>query len=66
MINIIGKDDKKCSMKQIFLIGNQCISDNNTMANSFNNYFINIGSSLAQKNQSVIDPLVFLQINVKL
>ena len=40
---IIGKDDNKCTVKHIdFLIGNHYVSDNNTIANSFNNYFINI------------------------
>ena len=52
-------------MKQIdFLIGNQYVSDNSTIANSFNNYFINIGGSLAKTIKSDIDPLVFLHTNV--
>ena len=47
-------------MKQIdFLIGNQYVSDNSTIANSFNNYFTNIAGSLAKTINSDIDPLVF-------
>ena len=53
-------------MKQIdfFYIGNQYVSDNSTIANSFNNYFTNIGGSLAKTIKSDIDPLVFLHTNV--
>ena len=52
-------------MKQMdFLIGNQYVSDNSTIANSFNNYFTNIGGSLAKTIKSDIDPLVFLHTNV--
>ena len=52
-------------MKQIdFLIGNQYVSNNSTIANSFNIYFTNIGGSLAKTIKSDIDPLVFLHTNV--
>ena len=52
-------------MKQIdFLIGNHYVSDNSTIANIFNNYFANIGGSLAKTIKSDIDPLVFLHTNV--
>ena len=52
-------------MKHIdFLIGNHYVSDNNTIANSFNNYFINIGNSLSKKIKSAVDPLIFLKPNV--
>ena len=52
-------------MKQIdSLIGNQYVSDNSTIANSFNNYFTNIGGSLAKIIKSDIDPFVFLHTNV--
>ena len=46
------------------MIGNQYVSDNSTIANSFNNYFTNIGGSLAKTIKSDIDPLVFLHTNV--
>ena len=52
-------------MKQIdVLIGNQYVSDNSTIVNSFNNYFTNIGGSLDKTFKSDIDPLVFLHTNV--
>ena len=46
------------------MIRNQYVSDNSTIANSFNNYFTNIGGSLAKTIKSDIDPLVFLHTNV--
>ena len=48
-----------------FLINGQYISDSKTIANSFNNYFINIGSSLASSIKSVNDPLLYFQTNKK-
>ena len=50
--------------KLIFLIRNQYVSDNSTIANSFNNYFTNIGGTLDKTIKSDIDPLVFLHTNV--
>ena len=32
-----------------FLLNNQYISDDGIVANAFNNYFINVGSSVAKK-----------------
>ena len=53
-------------MNQIdFLINCQYISNSNTIANSFNNYFINVGNSLASSIQSENDPLLYLQTNIK-
>ena len=64
--NMIGKEDNRCYMNQIdFLINGQYISNNNTIANSFNNYFINVGNSLASSIQSENDPLLYLQTNIK-
>ena len=48
-----------------FLINGQYISDSKTIANSFNNYFINIGSSLASSIKSENDPLLYFQTNKK-
>ena len=47
--NIIGKEEKSTIKYKEFLINNMYISDNETISNSFNNYFINVGSSLAKK-----------------
>ena len=58
---MIGKEDSGCFMNQIyFLINGQYISNNNTIANSFKNYCINVENSLASSIQSENDPLVYL------
>ena len=60
--NIIGKEDKSTSKKQtIFLINNQYTTEKQTIANSFNNYFINVGSSLSKNITSGIDPMTYVQ-----
>ena len=60
--NIIGKEDKGTSIKQtIFLINNQYTTEKQTIANSFTNYFINVGSSLSQNRTSGIDPMTYVQ-----
>ena len=64
--SMIGKDNSECSKYQIdFLINVQYSSNSNTIANSFNNYFTNVGYSLASSIQSENDPLVYLQTNIK-
>ena len=61
MKTIIGKDDSRRSIKHInFLINSQYISDNNRIANTFNNYFKNVGSSLARNIQTETNPLVYV------
>ena len=60
--NIIGKEDKRCSVRNIdFLINNQYISDSKVIANAFNMYFINVGSSLANNIHSKSNPLLYVQ-----
>ena len=60
--NIIGKEDNRRSAKDIvFLIDNQYISDGKIIANTFNNYFVNVGSSLAKNIQSETDPLHYIE-----
>ena len=39
------------------------ISDNVTIADSFNEYFVNVGKSLAQKITSTDDPLSYIDYN---
>ena len=57
---MIGKEDNRYSLNHIdFLINGKYISDN------FNNYFINIGSSLASSIKSENDPLLYFQTNKK-
>ena len=49
----------------IFLINTLYTTHNQTIAKSFNNYFINVGSSLANNKTSDIDPMIFLQYYYK-
>ena len=47
---IINKEDNRYSAKDIvFFINRQYISDGKIIANTFNNYFVNVGSSLLKK-----------------
>ena len=60
--NIIGKVDHRRPIHHIdFLLNNQYISDDGIIANAFNNYFINVGSSLAKNIRSDINPLFYAQ-----
>ena len=57
---MIGREHGRYSTHQIdFLINGQFISNSNTIANNFNNYFINVGSSLSSSIKSENDPLVY-------
>ena len=38
-------------------------SESKTIANSFNDYFINVGSTLANNIHSNVDPLLYIQSN---
>ena len=59
--NIIGKEENRCSVKNIeFLINNQYTSDSKTIANAFNKYFINVGSTLANNMHSTTNPLLYV------
>ena len=60
--NIIGKEDNRRPAKDIvFLINNKYISDGKIIANTFNNYFVNVGSSLAKNIQTATDPLHYFE-----
>ena len=64
MKRILGKD-KQISEKQIdFIINNQLVSDNAIIANTFNNYFINVGRTLAHQIKSNTNPLSYIDRNV--
>ena len=61
---MIGREDGRYSTNQIdVLIHDQYISNSNTMGNHFNNYFINVGSSLSSSIKSENDPVVYFQTN---
>ena len=60
--NIINKEDNRRSAKElVFLINNQYISDGKIFANTFNNYFVNVGSSLAKNIPTETDPLHYIE-----
>ena len=62
--NMIDREDGRYSTNQIdFRIHGQYISNSNTIANNFNNYFIHVGSSLSSRIKSENDPLVYFQTN---
>ena len=62
--DIIGKENKHTSKKHTtFLINNHYITDTQTIANSYNDYFINVGSTLAKNIISDIDPLSYVLHN---
>ena len=49
-------------MKNLF-INNKITSDGKEIANRYNNYFVNIGRSLAQQITNTINPLSFINTN---
>ena len=64
---MIGKEDSRCHMNQIdFLINGQYISNSNTIANSFNNYFINVGNSLASSIEGTAYSSILKDMNTEL
>ena len=59
---IISKEDNRHSEKHTcFLINNQYISDSKIIANTFNNYFVYVGSSLAKNIQTETNPLQYFE-----
>ena len=52
---------KRFKKLYIFFINNQYTTQHQTIANSFNNYFINVGSSKAKNITSDIDPMMYVQ-----
>ena len=61
---MIGKvDHHKVKKHTTFLINNQYSSDSKIIANHFNEYFINVGSSLVNNIKSHTDPVMFVQQN---
>ena len=61
---IIGKEDNSYSTHhKEYLINNMYTSESKTIANSFNDYLINVGSTLANNIHSNVDPLLYIQRN---
>ena len=61
---MIGKvDHHKVKKHTTFLINNQYSTDSKIIANQFNEYFIKVGSALANNIKSHVDPLSYVQRN---
>ena len=62
--NIVGKDQKNHHIQtQHFLVENKEVSDSFEVANIFNDYFIKVGSNLAEQIISDINPLSYVNHN---
>ena len=60
--HIIGKEEGSHSIQlKEFVINKMYITDPKIITNSFNDYFIYVGSSLANNIKCNIDPLVYVQ-----
>ena len=60
--HIIGKEEGSHSIQfKEFVINKMYITDPKIIANSFNDYFINVSSSLANNINSNVDPLLYVQ-----
>ena len=60
--HIIGIEEGSHSIQlKEFVINKMYITDPKIIANSFNDYFINVGSSLANNINSNVDPLLYVQ-----
>ena len=61
---IIGRDDNSYSThRKEYLINNIYTSESKIIANSLNDYFINVGSTLANIINSNVDLLLYIQSN---
>ena len=61
--HIIGKEERSQTRKLEFNINNRVTSDSHSIANHFNNYFVNVGKNLAEKIVTHIDPLTYITYN---
>ena len=60
MKSIIGKNSCNSKRKLKFTINNEIVSDSQTIANEFNNFFTNIGPALADKITCSVDPMSYV------
>ena len=58
--NIIGKESNSTKKTSSFCIENKVITDNIDVANTFNDFFVSIGPSLAKKIQSNVSPMSYV------
>ena len=62
--NILGKDHNKRKKQHSFFINNNYVTDSLQIANAFNKFFVSIGSLLAKKIKSDVNPLLYVDNNV--
>ena len=62
--NILGKDHNKRKKHHSFFINNNYVTDSLQIANAFNKLFVSIGSLLAKKIKSDVNPLLYVNNNV--
>ena len=61
--HIIVKEERSQTRILEFNINNRVTSDSHSIANHFNNYFVNVGKTLTEKNVTHIDPLTYITYN---
>ena len=61
---ILGKDQNKRKKQHSFFINNNYVTDSLQIANAFNKFFVFIGSLLATKIKSDVNPLLYVDNNV--
>ena len=60
---MVDRDNKNLKQNQCeFLVNNQLTTDNNIIANAFNDYFVNVRKSLSANIVSNVDPLSYVDM----
>ena len=60
-ISLAKKTNIQLKTPTIFLINNQYTTDRQTISNTFNDYFINVGNSLAKNKNSDVNLMLYVQ-----
>ena len=61
---IIAKEDRSSAMQSEFIIDNDPTTNSEVIANSFNDFSVNVDKNLAENIKSDIDPLKYITNNV--
>ena len=61
---IIAKEDRSSTVQSEFIIDSDPTTNSEVIANSFNDFFVNVGKNLAENIKSDIDPLKKITNNV--
>ena len=62
---IIAKEDRSSTMQSEFIIDTVPTTNPEVIANSFNDFFVNVGKNLAENIKSDIDPLKYIANNLR-